>query len=165
MATAARHLSAYDPNGVPSGRGARIALVTSQWNERITHALYKGARETLLKHGVKAADIIEHWVPGSFELAGGAQYALRDKRVHGVICIGSVIRGETPHFDYVSQATAQGIMDVGLKHERPVIFCVLTDDTLQQALDRSGGKHGNKGVDCAVACLKMVALERATRKK
>jgi 6,7-dimethyl-8-ribityllumazine synthase len=76
-----------------------------------------------------------------------------------------VIRGETPHFEYVCQATAQGIMDVGLKHGKPVIFCVLTDNNLQQALDRSGGKHGNKGVDCAVACLKMVALERATRKK
>ena len=165
MATAVRHLSSYDPQGVPSGKGRRIALVVSQWNERITHALQKGARETLLKHGVKASDIVEHPVPGSFELPGGAQFALRDKRIDAVICIGSVVRGETPHFDYVCQATAQGIMDVGLKHGRPVIFCVLTDDTMEQALERSGGRHGNKGVDCAVACLKMMALDRATRRK
>lgn len=165
MATAQRDLSKYDAKGVPSGKGMRIALVVSEWNERITEALRKGAQETLSKHGVRAKDIVETWVPGSFELAVGAQFVLRDRRIDAVICIGSVIRGETPHFDYVCQATALGIMEVGLKHDRPVLFCVLTDNTVQQALDRSGGKHGNKGVDCAIACLKMVALERGTRKR
>src|SRR5262245_60369165 len=101
MATAARHLSSYDPKAVPSGKGRRIALITSEWNEQVTGALHNGARETLLKHGVKPVDIVEHWVPGSFELPGGAQFALRDRRVDAVICIGSVVRGETPHFDYV----------------------------------------------------------------
>ena len=103
-------------------------------------------------------DIIEQWVPGSFELASGAQYLLEKKDLHGVICLGSVVRGETPHFDFVCHGTTQGIMDVGLKFSVPVIFGVLTDDTMEQARARSGGLHGNKGIDCAVAVLKMAAL-------
>lgn len=158
MSTAARHLSHYDPSGVPSGAGRRFALVVSEWNSEITDALRLGARETLLKHGVVEADIIECWVPGSFELAAGAQFLLERGGLDGVICLGSIVRGETPHFDYVCQGSTQGIMEVGLKFSVPVIFGVLTDDTLQQARDRSGGKHGNKGVDCAVALLKMAAL-------
>lgn len=158
MSTADKHLSQYDPAGVPSGAGRRFALVVSEWNLRITDALRQGARNTLLRHGVAEADIVERWVPGSFELAAGAQFLLERGGLHGVICLGSVVRGETPHFDYVCQGTTQGIMAVGLKFSVPVIFGVLTDDTLQQALDRSGGKHGNKGVDCAVAALKMAAL-------
>ena len=119
----------------------------------------RGARETLLKHGVRDADILERWVPGSFELAAGAQFLLERGSLHGVICLGSIVRGETPHFDFVCQGTTQGIMMVGLKFSVPVIFGVLTDDTMQQARDRSGGKHGNKGIDCAVALLKMAALK------
>lgn len=159
MSTAHKHLSHYDPAGVPSGAGRRFALVVSEWNHRITDALRQGARETLLRHGVAEADIVERWVPGSFELAAGAQFLLERGGLHGVICLGSVVRGETPHFDFVCQGTTQGIMAVGLKFSAPVIFGVLTDDTMQQALDRSGGKHGNKGVDCAVAALKMAALK------
>lgn len=159
MSTADKHLSTYDPSGVPSGAGRRFALVVSEWNMAITDALRTGARETLLKHGVSEADLIEHWVPGSFELAAGAQFLLERGGLHGVICLGSVVRGETPHFDFVCQGATQGIMAVGLKFSVPVIFGVLTDDTMQQAQDRSGGKHGNKGVDCAVAVLKMAALK------
>ncbi len=159
MSTADKHLSHYDPAGVPSGAGRRFALVVSEWNEEVTDALRKGARETLLKHGVAERDIVERWVPGSFELAAGAQFLLERGGLHGAICLGSIVRGETPHFDYVCQGTTQGIMAVGLKFSVPVIFGVLTDDTLQQARDRSGGKHGNKGVDCAVAVLKMAALK------
>lgn len=162
MATALHHLSEHDPTSVPSGAGRRFALVVSEWNREITDALRRGARETLLKHGVVEADIVETWVPGSFELALGAQLLLEKGGLDGVICLGSVVRGETPHFDFVCQGATQGIMAVGLKFGLPVIFGLLTDDTMQQALDRSGGKHGNKGVDCAVAVLKMVALKHHT---
>ncbi|MEZ4788586.1 MAG: 6,7-dimethyl-8-ribityllumazine synthase [Flavobacteriales bacterium] len=159
MATAEHHLSHYDPTSVPSGAGRRFALVVSEWNREVTDALRAGARETLLRHGVKEADILETWVPGSFELALGAQLLLEQEALDGVICLGSVVRGETPHFDFVCQGATQGIMAVGLKFSLPVIFGLLTDDTMQQAKDRSGGKHGNKGVDCAVAVLKMAALK------
>ena len=159
MATAEHPLSHYDPTSVPSGAGRRFALVVSEWNREVTDALRVGARETLLRHGVKEADILETWVPGSFELALGAQLLLEQEALDGVICLGSVVRGETPHFDFVCQGATQGIMAVGLKFSLPVIFGLLTDDTMQQAKDRSGGKHGNKGVDCAVAVLKMAALK------
>lgn len=160
MATAEHNLSNYDPTSVPSGAGLRFALVVSEWNRDVTDALRVGAKETLLKHGVDPDHVMEHWVPGSFELALGAQILLERGGLDGVICLGSVVRGETPHFDFVCHGTTHGIMSVGLKYNVPVIFGVLTDDTMQQALDRSGGKHGNKGVDCAVAVLKMAALQR-----
>lgn len=153
-------LSNYDMAGVPSGAGLRLGLVVSEWNAAITGALRDGAVETLLKHGVAFKSIHEVNVPGSYELPLGAQLLLEKHGLDGVICIGSVIRGETPHFEYVCQATAQGIMDLNLKHNVPVIFCVLTDNTLEQAEARSGGIHGNKGVECAVALLKMADLRR-----
>jgi 6,7-dimethyl-8-ribityllumazine synthase len=156
MATA--DLSHYDAAGVPKGTGLRLGLVVSEWNREVTQALRDGAVETLLKHGVALKSITEEWVPGSYELALGAQLLLEHHALDGVVCIGSVVRGETPHFDFVCQATANGIMEVGLKTGRPVIFCVLTDDTMEQARARSGGKHGNKGVECAVALLKMTHL-------
>ncbi len=160
MATALTDLSHYDPKGVPEGAGMRMALVVAEWNEEITHALAEAARKTLLHHGVAEADLVIERVPGSYELAPAAKLLIDHDPFDAVICIGSVIRGETPHFDYVCQATAKGIMDVNLMTGVPVIFCVLTDDTIQQARDRSGGRHGNKGVDCAVAALKMAALRR-----
>ncbi|MCB0771844.1 MAG: 6,7-dimethyl-8-ribityllumazine synthase [Flavobacteriales bacterium] len=153
-------LSKYDAAGVPKGTGLRLGLVVSEWNAEITGALRDGAVETLLKHGVALKDIREESVPGSFELALGAQLLLERHDLDGVICIGSVVRGETPHFDFVCQATAHGIMEVGLKTGLPVIFCVLTDDNMEQARARSGGRHGNKGVEAAVAVLKMAALRR-----
>ena len=162
MATAQHHLSEHDQTSVPSGAGRRFALVVSEWNRDITESLRRGARETLLRYGVAEGDIVERWVPGSFELAAGAQFLLEAGGLHGVVCLGSVVRGETPHFDFVCHGTTHGIMTVGLKFSVPVIFGVLTDDTMQQALDRSGGKHGNKGVDCAVAVLKMAALKYAS---
>lgn len=163
MATAQHPLSSYDASSVPNGQGMRIALVVSEWNGEVTDALRDGARTTLLKHGVRGSDLIEAWVPGSFELALGAQAVLEAGKAEAVICIGSIVRGETPHFDHVCQATAIGIMEVGLKLSKPVIFCVLTDDTMDQARARSGGSHGNKGVDCAVACLKMIHLRRGLK--
>lgn len=160
MATAEHHLSQYDPTSVPSGAGRRFALVVSEWNRAITDVLRAGAHETLLRHGVLERNIVEAWVPGSFELALGAQFMLERGDIDGVVCLGSVVRGETPHFDFVCQGATQGIMQVGLKYNAPVIFGLLTDDTMQQAMDRSGGIHGNKGVDCAVAVLKMAALKQ-----
>lgn len=155
-------LSSYDPTGVPSGAGLRLGLVVSEWNSEVTGALRDGAVETLLKHGVALRELKEERVPGSYELALGAQLLLERHALDGVICIGSVVRGETPHFDYVCQATARGIMQVNLKYNTPVIFCVLTDDNMEQARARSGGVHGNKGIECAVALLKMADLKRRT---
>lgn len=158
MATAGRDLSSYDAAGVPSGAGLRLGIVVSAWNPEITGALRDGAVETLLKHGVALKMLVEEPVPGSFELPLGAQTLLEHRGVDGVLCIGSVVRGETPHFDYVCQAVSQGVMDLNIKHGKPVIFCVLTDNTMEQARDRSGGRHGNKGVECAVALLRMCEL-------
>lgn len=161
MATAGKDLSNYDPATVPSGAGLQVAIVVSEWNLEITDALRQGAHDTLLKHGVAPQDIRTVWVPGSFELAAGAQFLLEKAPYDAVICLGSVVRGETPHFEFVCHGTTKGIMDVGLRHSVPVIFGVLTDNDMQQARDRSGGKHGNKGVECAVAALKMAALKRS----
>ena len=158
MATALSNLSDYNTEDVPNANGLRIGLIVSQWNKEITHALYKGAVETLISHGVKDQDIITFHVPGSFELPFGASKMIDKHAPDAVIVIGSVIQGETKHFDFVCQATAQGVMDLNIQTQTPVIFCVLTDNTLQQAHDRSGGKHGNKGVEAAVAAIQMATL-------
>lgn len=158
MATALSNLSDYNAEDVPNANGLRIGLIVSQWNKEITHALYKGAVETLISHGVKDQDIITFHVPGSFELPFGASKMIDKHAPDAVIVIGSVIQGETKHFDFVCQATAQGVMDLNIQTQTPVIFCVLTDNTLQQAQDRSGGKHGNKGVEVAVAAIQMATL-------
>ncbi|MDB4635963.1 MAG: 6,7-dimethyl-8-ribityllumazine synthase [Flavobacteriaceae bacterium] len=158
MATALSNLSDYNAEDVPNANGLRIGLIVSQWNKEITHSLYKGAVETLISHGVKDQDIITFHVPGSFELPFGASKMIDKHAPDAVIVIGSVIQGETKHFDFVCQATAQGVMDLNIQTQTPVIFCVLTDNTLQQAQDRSGGKHGNKGVEAAVAAIQMATL-------
>jgi 6,7-dimethyl-8-ribityllumazine synthase len=132
-------------------------LVVSKWNDSITSALLEGAIKTLKKHGVLDSNIRVWEVPGSFELIYGAKKA-QSFDPDAVITIGSVIKGETQHFDFVCQAVSQGIKDLNVVSEVPVIFCVLTDNTLQQAKDRSGGKHGNKGTEAAVAALQMCQL-------
>jgi 6,7-dimethyl-8-ribityllumazine synthase len=158
MATSGKNLSEYDADTLPDAGGMCIGLVVSEWNSEITEALCAGAHETLLQCGVKPQNILRWNVPGSFELIYGCRKMLRQERPDAVIAIGSVIRGETAHFDFVCSAAAQGIKDLNLQEEAPVIFCVLTDDTLQQAKDRSGGRHGNKGTEAAIAALKMAAL-------
>jgi len=158
MATA--NLSAYDLNSVPDGSPFTIHLVVSQWNKEITTPLSEGAIETLKKHGVRVENIKLWEVPGSFELIYGAKKA-QSFNPDAVIAVGSVIKGETMHFDFVCQAVSQGIKDLNVASEVPVIFCVLTDDTVQQAKDRSGGKHGNKGTEAAVAALHMSQLRAA----
>lgn len=136
--------------------GKRIGIAVAQWHNDITELLLSGALEVLGKAGVKASDIAIMQAPGSFELPLTAQWLINDNKVHAVICLGCIVKGETPHFDFISQAAAKGIMDLNLTHNIPVIFGVLTTNTLQQAKERSGGKHGNKGADAAVAVLEML---------
>lgn len=160
MATAGKNLSTYANESIPNGADFKIGIVVSEWNESITRNLCKGAKKALLENGVKEDNIMIKDAPGSFELPLGAQWMLKRDDIDGVVTIGSIIQGETKHFDFVCQATAQGVKDVGLKYDKPAIFCVLTDNTMQQAIDRSGGKHGNKGIEAAIACLKMIELKK-----
>lgn len=155
------NLSEYDASLVPSGKEYRIGIVVAEWNREITDALAQGAVDTLLHLGVEEDNIIVEHVPGSFELTTGADLMLRYySTVDAVICIGCVIQGETRHFDFICEAVSQGVTNVALKHEKPVIFSLLTTNNMQQAQDRAGGKHGNKGVEGAVTALKMVAMQR-----
>lgn len=158
MATSTKNLSVYDKATIPNAKGLRFGIVVSEWNPKITEGLYSGAEEALLDCGVDKGDIIRWDVPGSFELTFGAKKMMKSRKVDAVIAIGSVIQGETKHFDFVCEATAQGIKDLNVLYDVPVIFCVLTDNTMQQAIDRSGGKHGNKGTEAAIAAIKMAVL-------
>lgn len=161
MATAGKNLSDYNKEEIPNGAGFRIGIVVSEWNDEITFRLLEGAKNALLENGVKPADIVVKYVPGAFELPLGCQFLLRSgDEFDGLVAIGCVIQGETRHFDFVCQGATDGILRVSLDHNTPVSFCLLTDNTKQQSIDRAGGKHGNKGVECAIACLKMVALKR-----
>lgn len=158
MATANKNLSVYDKASIPNAKDFRFGIVVSEWNTEVTEGLYNGAIEALLDCGALQENIIRWDVPGSFELTYGSKKMIATQKVDAVIAIGSVIQGETKHFDFVCSATAQGIKDLNVLTETPVIFCVLTDNNLQQAIDRSGGKHGNKGTEAAIAAIKMVAL-------
>lgn len=150
------NLSDYDPTAVPDGSLYTVAVVAAEWNPEVTGAMLNGAVSTLREHGVKEENIIVRHVPGTFELTTAADLLLgSDPSLDAVICIGCVIQGETRHFEFICQAVSQGLSNVAIKHSRPVIFSVLTCDTMQQALDRAGGRHGNKGVEGAVTALKM----------
>ncbi len=164
MATANKNLSEYNKELVPNGADFKIGIVVSMWNEAITLNLLKGAQETLLENGVKQKNILVQFVPGAFELALGSQYFFQDTKIDGVIAIGVVIQGETKHFDFVCSGTTNGIMEVMLKYNKPVSFCVLTDNNMQQSKDRSGGIHGNKGTEAAIACLKMINIKHRFKK-
>jgi 6,7-dimethyl-8-ribityllumazine synthase len=161
MATANRNLSQYKKEEIPNGADYKIGIVVSEWNDQITFNLLKGAKEALIDNGVKEENIWVQYVTGAFELPLGSQYFCEQGIVDGVIAIGVVIQGETKHFDFVCTGTTQGIMDVMLKYNKPVAFCVLTDNHLQQSIDRSGGKHGNKGIEAAIACMKMISNKRS----
>jgi 6,7-dimethyl-8-ribityllumazine synthase len=137
----------------------KIGIVVSQWNNKITDGLYNGAFTTLIESGVLENNIEKIEVPGSFELIFGAKLLSR-KDVDAIICLGSVIQGETKHFDYVCQAVSNGVKDLNISLNIPVIFGVLTDNTMEQAVNRSGGKHGNKGVEAAVTAINMVHLNQ-----
>ena len=157
MASANKNISSYDDLNIPDGKHLRIAIVVAQWNQAITNKLYLGARETLLKHNVVAENIVKFNVPGSFELIYGASKA-QAQNFDVVIAIGCIIQGETRHFEFIANAVAQGIKDLNLNGKSPVIFCVLTDDNIRQSQARSGGKLGNKGVEAAIAALRMFLL-------
>jgi len=163
MATINQNLSEYNEELVPNGAKFTIAIVRSEWNEDITSNLAMGAEEALLENGVLQENILNVDVPGAYELPLVAQWLAENNDIDAVVCIGTVIRGETSHFDFVSQAVSQGIKDVGLKTGKPIVFGVLTDDNKQQSIDRSGGIHGNKGIEAGVTALKMLGLKAALK--
>ena len=159
MATANKNLSEYDKETIPNASKFRFGIVVSEWNDTITEGLYEGAYEALIENGALSNNIVRWNVPGSFELIYGSK-KMQEQMVNAVIAIGSVIQGETKHFDFVCEAVSQGIKDLNVIRETPVIFCVLTDNNMQQAIDRSGGKHGNKGTEAAIAAIKMAELRK-----
>ena len=159
MATANKNLSAYSEEGIGDISEKSFALVVSEWNTEVTEALYSGAYQTLIKEGASKELIERIDVPGSYELSLAAQWMAARENVDAVICLGCVIQGETRHFDFICESIAQGLKDVALKFDKPVIFGVLTPDNHQQALDRAGGKHGNKGDEAAITAIKMLNLQ------
>jgi 6,7-dimethyl-8-ribityllumazine synthase len=159
MATVNKNLSEYDKNTIPDAKDFRFGIVVSEWNENITSGLYKGAIEALLENSVPQENIVSWNVPGSFELVYAAKKMIATQNLDAVIAIGSVIQGETKHFDFVCEAVSQGIKDLNVLTDVPVIFCVLTDNTMQQAIDRSGGIHGNKGTEAAIVAIKMAEIK------
>ncbi|MBR5052526.1 MAG: 6,7-dimethyl-8-ribityllumazine synthase [Bacteroidaceae bacterium] len=156
MASFLHNLSEYDINSVPDATGMRVGIVVSEWNDKITGALLEGACQTLIKHGVREEDIKVKLVPGSFELIYGASRLVNSGLVDAVIAIGCVIKGDTPHFDYICQGTTQGLADLNKEGKIPVIYGLLTCNTLEQAQERCGGMLGNKGDECAITAIKMV---------
>lgn len=160
MASALKNLSTYDENNIPNGKDLNIGIVVADWNAHITHALYEGCFDTLIKHGVEEQNIKTVQVPGTFELPTGAKLLLASKGYDAVICIGCVIKGETKHDEYINNSVAQGLVNLSIMSSKPVIFGVLTPNDEQQALDRAGGKYGNKGVEAAVTALRMAVLPK-----
>jgi 6,7-dimethyl-8-ribityllumazine synthase len=158
MATFLKNLSEYSSKNLPDISQKHFGIVVAEWNEQITGALLNGAIQTLLKEGANEPNIIVKTVPGSYELSLGAQWLAQDPHIDAVIALGCIIQGETRHFDFIAQAVAIGLTEVGLKWNKPVIFGVLTPDNLQQALDRAGGKHGNKGDEAAITAIKMLGF-------
>jgi 6,7-dimethyl-8-ribityllumazine synthase len=160
MASSLKNLSSYSSKNLVDINHKRFGIIVSEWNDEVTEALYHGAYQTLLEHGAREKNIISQTVPGSYELSLGAQWLAERSDIDAVICLGCVIQGETRHFDFICDAVAHGITNVSLKYNKPVIFGVLTPDTHQQALDRAGGKHGNKGDEAAITAVKMLGLRQ-----
>ncbi len=161
MATKNKNLSIYDKTTIPNAKDFRFGIVVSEWNPNITEGLFQGAFDAFLDCGGIKENIVRWNVPGSFELVYGCKKMQQSfDMLDAVIAIGSVIEGETKHFDFVCQATSEGIKDLNVQSDIPVIFCVLTDNNLQQAIDRSGGIHGNKGTEAAIAAIKMAQLRK-----
>jgi 6,7-dimethyl-8-ribityllumazine synthase len=164
MATQLKNLSDFSNTTIPAAGPYRFGIVVAEWNAKITGALYKGAYQSLVEHGAEEQNIFTYPVPGSFELTSGADLLLKHENLDAVICLGCVIQGETRHFDFICAAVANGVSNVAIKYEKPVIFGVLTTDNEQQAIDRAGGKHGNKGVEAAVTAIKMADLASQLKK-
>ena len=163
MATANKNLSNYDKSAIPNAKDFRFGIVVSAWNDKITNGLYNGAEAALLDCGALPEHIVRWDVPGSFELVYGAKRMMDTQRLDAIITIGCVIKGETMHFEFVCDGVTQGVKDLNLKGDVPVIFCVLTDNNEQQSIDRSGGVHGNKGTEAAIAAIQMAALRQRTK--
>ncbi|MCK5638026.1 MAG: 6,7-dimethyl-8-ribityllumazine synthase [Flavobacteriaceae bacterium] len=155
---ATTNLSAYDKNTIPNAKDFRFGIVVSEWNFDITDNLRKGAFDTLIENGALEINIVTKFVPGSYELIFGCKHLIKNQKLDAVIAIGNVIQGETKHFDFVCEAVSQGIKDINLQYDVPTIFCVLTDNTKKQSIERSGGKFGNKGIESAIAAIKMAVL-------
>ena len=160
MATANKNLSEYNKADLIDATDLKIGLVVSEWNDKVTNGLFQGAYDVLIDCGAKPENIVRWNVPGSFELIFGSKKMHQLEQFDAVIAIGCVIQGETKHFDFVCEGVTQGIKDLNLIYDVPTIFCVLTDNNEQQSIDRSGGIHGNKGTEAAVAALKMIALNK-----
>ena len=158
---ATKNLSEYDVNLIPSAENIRFGIVVAEWNKHITFALAEGAVATLKKHGASDEDILVKYVPGSFELPLGAQFFAEMENVDAIILLGCVIQGETRHFDFICQGVTQGATELSLLYKKPIIFGVLTTDNEQQAIDRAGGIHGNKGDEAAITAIKMVNLKNS----
>ncbi len=165
MASALKNLSKYDEKKLASAEEMSFGIVVADWNEEITHALYEACYDTLTKHGADVEAIHTIQVPGAFELPNGARLLIKSKKTDAVICIGCVIKGETSHNEYINNAVAMGLTQLGLTTGIPCIFGLLTPNDEQQAKDRAGGKHGNKGVEAAVTAIRMVALDKETSDK
>ncbi|WP_339699061.1 6,7-dimethyl-8-ribityllumazine synthase [uncultured Marixanthomonas sp.] len=164
MATVNKNLSHYDKATIPNAKNFRFGIVVSEWNDNITEGLFQGAFDAILDCGGVKENIVRWNVPGSFELIYGCKKMQQSyDMLDAVIAIGSVIQGETKHFDFVCDGVTQGIKDLNIQSDIPVIFCVLTDNTMQQSIDRSGGKHGNKGSEAAIAAIKMAQLRKDAR--
>ena len=156
MASALHNLSSYNPDTVPDGKGYKIGIVVSEWNEEVTGALLQGAYDTLVKHGVDSEDILVRTVPGSFELVYGTSLMLKTRDLDAIIAIGCVIRGDTPHFDYICQGTTQGLTTLNAQGQIPIINGLLTVNTMEQAEARTGGSVGDKGKEFALTAIKMI---------
>jgi 6,7-dimethyl-8-ribityllumazine synthase len=163
MATENHNLSVYDKSKITVSHSWKIAIAVSKWNEEITEGLLNGAKAALIDVGIQEEQILVRVVPGSFELPLAAQLIYESLSADAVICLGSVIKGETKHFDYVCQAVSSGIKDVGLKYNKPTIFGVLTDNKIEQSRARSGGNLGNKGTEAAITAIEMLMFQESLK--
>lgn len=159
MSSADKNLSVFNTEGLPDISNKKFAIVVAEWNSEITEALYDGAYKTLIQYGATRQNIERGNVPGSFELTLGAHWFAQREDIDAVIALGVVIQGETKHNDYINHAVAQGITNISIKNNKPVIFGVLTPNNMEQAVERSGGVHGNKGDEAAMTAIKMVGLK------
>lgn len=163
MATSLKNLSEFSGKNMLDMSDKKFAILVSEWNDEVTESLFSGTFETLIKNGVPKENISRCDVPGSYELTLASQWMAQKPEVDAVICLGCIIQGETRHFEFICNAVAQGLKDVALKYDKPIIFGVLTPDTLQQALDRAGGKHGNKGDEAAITAIKMLGIKKLSK--
>ena len=161
MATEGNNLSQYDKDTIPNAKDFRFGIVVSEWNDEITEGLFQGAFDAWIDNGVQKENIVRWNVPGSFELIYGCKKMQESfEMLDAIVAVGNVIQGETKHFDFVCDGVTQGIKDLNVQTDIPVIFCVLTDNNIEQSRARSGGKHGNKGTEAAIAAIKMAQLRK-----